>query len=107
MFTLNMLRMSLELAKENPTYQNLATKFFEHFLYIAGAMANEGLDLWDEQNEFFYDVLHTPDDKRTVMRIRSMVGLIPMFAVEVLDQELFDSMPQFTTRLQWFLKKQT
>lgn len=104
MFTLNMLRMSLELAKENPTYQNLATKFFEHFLYIAGAMANEGLDLWDEQNEFFYDVLHTPDDKRTVMRIRSMVGLIPMFAVEVLDQELFDSMPQFTTRLQWFLK---
>ncbi len=104
MFTLNMLRMSLELAKENPTYQSLATKFFEHFLYIAGAMANEGLDLWDEQDEFFYDVLHTPDDKRTVMRIRSMVGLIPMFAVEVLDQELFDSMPEFTERLQWFLK---
>ena len=104
MFTLNMLRMSLELAKENPTYQSLATKFFEHFLYIAGAMANEGLDLWDEQDEFFYDVLHTPDNNRTVMRIRSMVGLIPMFAVEVLDQELFDSMPEFTARLQWFLK---
>lgn len=104
MFTLNMLRMSLELAKENPTYQSLATKFFEHFLYIAGAMANEGLDLWDEHDEFFYDVLHTPDDKRTIMRIRSMVGLIPMFAVEVLDQEVFDAMPQFTERLQWFLK---
>ena len=104
MFTLNMLRMALELAKENPTYQSLASKFFEHFLYIAGAMALEGLDLWDEQDEFFYDVLHTPDDKRTIMRIRSMVGLIPMFAVEVLDQELFNSMPEFTERLQWFLK---
>jgi hypothetical protein len=103
MFTLNMLRMSLELAKENPTYQSLATKFFEHFLYIAGAMANEGLDLWDEQDEFFYDVLHTPDERRTIMRIRSMVGLIPMFAVEVLEPELFESMPEFTQRLHWFL----
>ena len=68
MFTLNMLRMSLELAKENPTYESLATKFFEHFLYIAGAMANvgnEGIDLWDEEDEFFYDVLHTPDNHRT------------------------------------------
>ena len=59
---------------------------------------------WDEQDEFFYDVLHTPDNNRTVMKIRSMVGLIPLFAVEVLDQELFDSMPEFTARLQWFLK---
>ncbi|HKZ39222.1 MAG TPA: hypothetical protein VJ184_16280, partial [Chryseolinea sp.] len=107
MFTLNMLRMSLELAKENPTYQSLATKFFEHFLYIAGAMANvnnESINLWDEEDEFFYDVLHTPDDKRLRMKVRSMVGLIPLFAVEVLDQELFDSMPEFTGRLQWFLK---
>jgi Glycosyl hydrolase family 63 C-terminal domain len=103
MFTLNMMRMSLELAKENSTYQSLATKFFEHFLYIAGAIANEGLDLWDEEDEFFYDVLHTPDDRRTPMKIRSMVGLIPLFAVEVLDQELFDSMPEFTQRLEWFL----
>jgi len=103
MFTLNMLRMSLELARENPTYQSLATKFFEHFLYIAGAMANEGMDLWDEEDEFFYDVLRTPDDKRTVMRVRSMVGLIPLFAVEVLEQEMFDLMPEFTARLQWFL----
>ena len=106
MFTLNMLRMSLELAKENPTYQSLATKFFEHFLYIAGAMANvgnEGINLWDEEDEFFYDVLHTPDNHRLKMKVRSMVGLIPLFAVEVLDQELFDSMPEFTKRLQWFL----
>lgn len=107
MFTLNMLRMSLELARENPTYQSLATKFFEHFLYIAGAMANignEGIDLWDDEDEFFYDVLHTPDDRRFRMRVRSMVGLVPLFAVEVLDQELFDAMPKFTARLQWFLQ---
>ena len=103
MFTLNMLRMSVELAKENPTYQSLATKFFEHFLYIAGAMSNEGLDLWDEDDQFFYDVLNTSDGNRTIMRIRSMVGLVPLFAVEVLDQELFDSMPEFTERLKWFL----
>jgi hypothetical protein len=104
MFTLNMLRMSLELAKENPTYQSLATKFFEHFLYIAGAISIEGIDLWDEEDEFFYDVLHTPDGKRTPMKIRSMVGLIPLFAVEVLDEEIFQTMPEFTQRLEWFLK---
>ena len=107
MFTLNMLRISLELAKENPTYQSLATKFFEHFLYIAGAMrnvGNEGINLWDEEDEFFYDVLHTPDNHRFRMKVRSMVGLIPLFAVEVLDQEIFDSMPEFTARLQWFLQ---
>ncbi|KAH0533819.1 hypothetical protein FGG08_007551, partial [Glutinoglossum americanum] len=104
MFTLNMMRMALELAKENSTYQSLATKFFEHFLYIAGAIANEGIDLWDEEDEFFYDVLHTPDNRRTPMKIRSMVGLIPLFAVEVLDEELFKSMPEFTHRLEWFLQ---
>lgn len=101
MFTLNMMRMALELAKENKTYQSLATKFFEHFLYIAGAI--QGIDLWNEEDEFFYDVLHTPDDRRTPMKIRSMVGLIPLFAVEVLDEELFRSMPEFTQRLEWFL----
>ncbi|RAV99467.1 MGH1-like glycoside hydrolase domain-containing protein [Pseudochryseolinea flava] len=107
MFTLNMLRMSLELAKQNTVYESLATKFFEHFLYIAGAMANvgnEGINLWDNEDEFFYDVLHTPDDQRIRMKVRSMVGLIPLFAVEVLDEEVFQKMPQFTTRLEWFLK---
>ncbi|MBT1701845.1 MGH1-like glycoside hydrolase domain-containing protein [Chryseosolibacter indicus] len=107
MFTLNMMRMSLELAKENPTYQSLATKFFEHFLYIADAMANvgnNGISMWDEEDEFFYDVLHTADDQRIKMKVRSMVGLVPLFAVEVLDQDIFDAMPEFTERLQWFLK---
>ena len=106
MFTLNMLRISLELAKENPTYQSLATKFMQHFLYIAGAMANvetDGVDLWDDEDEFFYDVLHTGDGERIKMKVRSMVGLIPLFAVEVLDHEIFDTMPEFTERLEWFL----
>ena len=104
MFTLNMMRMALELAKDNSTYQSLATKFFEHFLYIAGAISKGGMDLWNEEDEFFYDVLNTPDNRRTPMKIRSMVGLIPLFAVEVLDQELFDSNPEFSSRLEWFLK---
>jgi hypothetical protein len=102
-----MLRMSLELAKENPTYQSLATKFFEHFLYIAGAMANvgnEGINLWDEEDEFFYDVLHTPDNQHIKMKVRSMVGLIPLFAVEVLGEEIFQSNPEFAERLEWFLQ---
>ncbi|MCU0357868.1 MAG: glucosidase [Cyclobacteriaceae bacterium] len=106
MFTLNMLRMSLELAKENPTYQSLATKFFEHFLYIAGAMANinqESISLWNDEDEFFYDVLHLPNNQRIQLKVRSMVGLIPLFAVEVLDEEIFQSMPEFTARLDWFL----
>lgn len=107
MFTLNMLRMSLELAKENPVYQNLATKFFEHFLYIAGAMTNvnnEGISLWDDEDEFFYDVIHCPGGDNVRMKVRSMVGLVPLFAVEVLDEELFQSNPEFTERLQWFLQ---
>lgn len=106
MFTLNMLRISLELAKENPVYQSLATKFFEHFLYIAGAMGNagnEGINLWDEEEEFFYDVLHTSDNTRKKIKLRSMVGLIPLFAVEVLEEEIFRNNPEFSERLLWFL----
>lgn len=104
MYTLNMLRISLELARHNHVYESLATKFFEHFLYIADAMSNKGLALWDETDEFFYDVLHTPGKEGKVLRIRSMVGLIPLFAVEILDEDLFKSMPHFTERLRWFLE---
>ncbi|MEO5603830.1 MAG: glucosidase [Cyclobacteriaceae bacterium] len=106
MFTLNMLRIALELSKENPVYQSLATKFFEHFLYIAGAMSNvgnEGINLWDDEDEFFYDVLHTGDHQRLKIKLRSMVGLIPLFAVEVLEQEIFNNNPEFSERLLWFL----
>ena len=105
MFTLDMLRISIELAKTNAVYESLATKFFEHFLYIAGAMVNigdRGISLWDEEDEFFYDVLNLPGNKHIRMRIHSMVGLIPLFAVEVLDEEIFAALPRFTERLKWF-----
>ncbi len=104
MYSLNMLRISLELARYNPVYQDMATKFFEHFLYIAEAMDNMGdsvTGLWDEEDGFFYDVLRMPNHQHTRLKVRSMVGLIPFFAVEVLDHELLMSMPKFTKRLQW------
>jgi hypothetical protein len=106
MFALNMMRIALELSKTNPVYQDMASKFFEHFLYIAHAMSSfsEGeIDMWDEKDEFYYDVLSTPDNGRISLRIRSMVGLIPLFAVEVLDEDALRGAPQFVRRLNWFL----
>lgn len=106
MYCLNMMRISIELSKENKTYQDLATKFFEHFLYIAGAMFNigeEGIDMWDNEDEFYYDVLHTSDGRHQKMKVRSIVGLIPLFAVEVLEPEVMNTCPDFAARLEWFL----
>ena len=106
MFSLNMMRIALELAVRNPVYQDTATKFLEHFLYIAGAMANiasEGIDLWDNQDEFFYDVLRGPTGAHVPLKVRSAVGLIPLFAVEVLDPDLLEKVPDFTRRMEWFL----
>jgi hypothetical protein len=105
MYSLNMMRICLELAKENPVYEDLATKFIEHFLYIAGAMANidgEGIDLWDDEDEFFYDVLHTHDGSEK-LKVRSLVGLIPLFAVEVIDPDILEESPEFAGRINWFL----
>ena len=106
MYSLNLMRISLELAKYNPVYQDLATKFFEHFLYIASAMANmgmEGTGLWDEEDQFFYDVLKFENKGTAKLKVRSMVGLIPLFAVEILDHELLEAVPEFAMRLKWFL----
>ncbi len=106
MFSLNMMRISLELARHNPVYQDMATKFFEHFLYIAGAMASisSGDDgLWDEEDLFFYDALRLQNEGSTKLKVRSMVGLIPLFAVEVLDHSLLNELPEFARRLQWVL----
>ncbi|HKS55393.1 MAG TPA: hypothetical protein VJS12_08920 [Steroidobacteraceae bacterium] len=106
MYALNLMRIALELAQYNPVYEDIATKFFEHFLHIAEAMNNlgeEGIGLWDDQDKFFYDVLHTPDGRMTPLKVRSMVGLIPLFAVETLEPELLDKVPQFKQRLEWFL----
>ena len=105
MFSLNMLRISLELSKENPIYQDLATKFLEHFLYIAGAMTNlggEGINLWDENDEFYYDILNTPNGYNRI-KIHSMVGLIPLFAVEVIEPDIIENCPEFAERMDWFL----
>jgi hypothetical protein len=106
MFALNMLRIALELSRTNPVYQDMASKFFEHFLYIAEAMTNVGnsaLNLWDEEDEFYYDALNTPDGGHELLKVRTMVGLIPMFAVEVLDEDLLSSAPQFVERMNWLL----
>jgi hypothetical protein len=107
MFSLNMLTIALELACDNPVYEDIATKFFEHFLYIAAAMNNiggEGVSLWDDADQFFYDVLHLPDDERVPLRVRSLVGLIPLLSVSVVESDLLDRLPQFKRRLDWFLR---
>ena len=106
MYALNLMRIALELAHHNHVYEDIATKFFEHFLHIAEAMSNmfnEGGGLWDDQDKFFYDVLHLPNGDKVSLRVRSMVGLIPLFAVETLDPELLADLPGFRKRLEWFL----
>jgi hypothetical protein len=106
MYSLNLMRIALELAQQNHVYEDIATKFFEHFLHIAEAMSNmagEGVGLWDARDQFFYDVLSLPGGERIPLRLRSMVGLIPLFAVETLDPELLAKVPEFRQRLEWFL----
>lgn len=107
MFCLNMMRIALELAKKNPTYENLATKFLEHYIYIGAAMKNMGgrhYQLWDEEDGFFYDVLRHADNRFDKFRVRSLVGLIPMFAVERLEAAWIKPFPSFTANLNWFLR---
>ncbi|HEX6144506.1 MAG TPA: hypothetical protein VFZ01_17440 [Geminicoccaceae bacterium] len=107
MYCLNLMRIALELARHNRVYEDIASKFFEHFLYIAEAMTNigeRGIGLWDEEDRFFYDELRLPDGKVVPLKVRSMVGLIPLFAVETLEDELLDELPGFKQRLKWFLK---
>jgi hypothetical protein len=106
MYSLNLMRIALELAGHNHVYEDIASKFFEHFLNIAEAMnciVSKDCGLWDEDDQFFYDVLNLPNDDRVRMRIRSMVGLIPLFAVETLEPELLEKLPGFRKRLEWFL----
>ena len=107
MYSLNLMRIALELAQHNPSYEDIATKFFQHFLHIAEAMTNmaEGVGLWNDEDGFFYDVLNLPDGQMFPMKVRSMVGLIPLFAVETLEPELCARVPVFTQRLDYFLEK--
>jgi Glycosyl hydrolase family 63 C-terminal domain len=106
MYTLNLLAIALELATEDPSYEDVASKFWEHFIYIAHAMSHRGDDsmgLWNEEDGFFYDVLKLPDGAQFPIKIRSMVGLIPLFAVETLEPEVLDRLPDFKRRLEWFI----
>jgi Glycosyl hydrolase family 63 C-terminal domain len=106
MYCLNLLAIAMELAAENPAYENVASKFWEHFLYIANAMNHLGsmkLGLWDEADGFYCDALHLPSGESFPMKVRSMVGLIPLFAVETLEPDLLDRLPGFKRRLEWFI----
>jgi hypothetical protein len=107
MYTLNLLAIALELAKEEACYEDVASKFWEHFVYIANAMGHRGHDgmgLWNQEDGFFYDVLKLPDGTHFPMKIRSMVGLIPLFAVETLEPEVLDRLPDFRRRMNWFIE---
>ncbi len=104
MYCLNMLKIALQLACFNKVYEDIASKFFEHFLYIADAINHySGTGLWDEQDGFYYDRLRTGDGHHTAVRIRSLVGLAPLFACDTIDQDLIDKHPGFKSRMQWFI----
>jgi hypothetical protein len=106
-YALNMLHIALELATFNKSYTGMATKFLEHFMYIAGAMASMGegdSGLWDEEDEFFYDQIRMSDNSIVKLKIKSMVGLIPLFAVEVITKETLKENPVFEEHMSWFLR---
>ncbi len=110
MYSLNMLAIAMELAKHDAAYEDVASKFWEHFLNIAHAMSGgrlhggEGHDLWNEEDGFFYDVLHLPNDERTPLKIRSLVGLIPLLAVQTLEPDALSKLDGFHRRLEWFIQ---
>jgi hypothetical protein len=107
MYCLNMLAIALELARTKPAYEDVATKFFEHFIYISDAINHMGgkpVALWDEDDGFYYDVLHLPDDSTVPLKVRSFVGLIPLFAVETLEPDLLEKLPRFKQRMEWFIE---
>jgi hypothetical protein len=107
MYCLNLLAIAMELASEEPTYEDVASKFWEHFLYIANAinhLGSDGAGMWDREDGFFYDVLHMPDDGHVPLKVRSMVGLIPLFAVETLEPRICNQLEGFKRRLEWFIE---
>jgi hypothetical protein len=106
MYTLNLLTIALELAREDSAYEDVASKFWEHFIYIADAMNKIGsanIGLWDEQDGFYYDALHLPTGEHLPVRVRSAVGLIPLFAIETVENRVLDNFPGFKKRLEWFI----
>ena len=107
MYCLNMLSIALELAQHDRAYAHTASKFFEHFMYISGAingLEERDFSLWDEEDGFYYDAIHLPDGSHEYMKIRSIVGLIPLLAVTTIEPEVFEQFPKFQKRVEWFLK---
>src|SRR5438094_3860632 len=107
MYSLNLMAIAMELAKEDPSYEDVASKFWEHFLHIANAinhLGNDGVGMWDDRDGVLYDVLHMPSGDHLPMKVRSMVGLIPLFAVETLDSKMVDQLPGFKRRMEWFVE---
>ena len=107
MYSLNLMAIALELARQDSAYEDVASKFWEHFLYIADAMTHlggDGANMWDPEDNFFYDVLHLPDGRHMPLRVRSAVGLIPLFAVETLEPRVLERMPGFRRRMDWFIQ---
>jgi hypothetical protein len=108
MYALNMLQISMELASHHRVFEAMAIKFSEHFLYIAGSISNMGEDscgLWDDEDGFYYDMLRKPDGTADRLRLRSLVGLIPMFAQVVFEEAKWDKLPKLKEQLEWFMKQ--
>ena len=108
MFCLNMLRVSLELSKRDPVYEDMTIKFLDHFLHIARAMTdmgNEGIGLWDDQDNFFYDVLCMPSGDKIPLRLRSMVGLIPLFAVGIVEPDVIAKLPDLWSKIESYRQR--
>jgi hypothetical protein len=109
MYCLNMLAIASELGRDDPAYEDVASKFFEHFVHIVRAMNNlggEGIALWDDSDGFFYDCVHLSDGGHQPIKVRSMVGLVPLFAVTTLEPQVLSLAPEFTRRMQWFIDNQ-
>ena len=106
MYCLNMLAIALELARENRGYADVAIKFLVHFIHIANAMHDmgSGIELWDEQDGFYYDVLSQDERNHVKLKVRSMVGLIPLFAVQKIEPETFDALPDFRRLIDWYIE---
>ncbi len=109
MYALNMMRIAMELSYQNHVYEDMAVKFSEHFFYIAGAMANmnnvEGAGLWDEEDGFYYDMLHSDDGDWKRLRLRTLVGLLPLIAVEVIEENKWDKLPRLVSHIKWFTEQ--
>jgi hypothetical protein len=109
MYCLNMMTIAIELARENPVYEDVAAKFLEHFVHISRAMNNigrKGIELWDKRDGFYYDAVRHANGQSQPVRLRSVVGLFPLFAVETLDSDLVDTLPTFKQRMQWFIENE-